>query len=122
MNDNSTIVSSSENILPYSEPNYDFNESIPLQTTSNFSNNELPNNDNVSSSSFEKQQYASNKSTNLPSNRLKRKRLKYKALKLGPLIEQEIVTKTSYDIFTLQDNNERIAWKPPRCHKVNIKV
>lgn len=54
----------------------------------------------------------------LPPPKVKRKAPKYKALTLGPAVEREVVRRVSYDIFTVNENNERIAWKPPTCHKV----
>lgn len=57
----------------------------------------------------------------LPPPKVKRKAPKYKALTLGPAVEREVVQRVSYDIFTVNENNERIAWKPPTCHKVKDK-
>lgn len=50
--------------------------------------------------------------------RAKRKPPKYKALTLGPALASEIVLRVPYDIFTINEKNERVAWKPPSCHKV----
>ncbi|ROT70634.1 hypothetical protein C7M84_011077 [Penaeus vannamei] len=55
----------------------------------------------------------------LPPPKVKRKAPKYKALTLGPAVEREVVRRVSYDIFTVNENNERIAWKPPTCHKAS---
>ncbi|KAK7069310.1 hypothetical protein SK128_012750 [Halocaridina rubra] len=52
-----------------------------------------------------------------PPAKVKRKPPKHKALSLGPAIVKEVVQRVSYDIYTLNENNERIAWKPPSCHK-----
>ncbi|XP_045605674.2 uncharacterized protein [Procambarus clarkii] len=51
--------------------------------------------------------------------KIKRKPPKYKALTLGPAVEQEVVQRVPYDIFTVNDKNERVAWKPPACHKAS---
>ena len=40
-------------------------------------------------------------------------------LMLGPVITQETVLRAPYDIFTINENNDRVAWKPPHCHKVS---
>ncbi|XP_071524771.1 uncharacterized protein [Panulirus ornatus] len=53
----------------------------------------------------------------LTQQKVKRKPPKYKALTLGPAVEREVVKRVSYDIFTVNEKNERIAWKPPSCHK-----
>lgn len=54
----------------------------------------------------------------LTQQKVKRKPTKYKALTLGPAVEREVVKRVSYDIFTVNEKNERVAWKPPACHKV----
>lgn len=53
----------------------------------------------------------------LPQPKGKRKPPKYKALTLGPAIIQEVVQRVPFDIYTINENNERVAWKPPSCHK-----
>ncbi|XP_066964337.1 uncharacterized protein [Macrobrachium rosenbergii] len=49
--------------------------------------------------------------------KVKRKPPKHKALTLGPAVVQEVVQRVPFDIYTVNENNERIAWKPPSCHK-----
>lgn len=56
----------------------------------------------------------------LPQPKIKRKPPKYKALTLGPAVEQEVVQRVPYDIFTVNEKNERVAWKPPVCHKALV--
>ncbi|XP_068238571.1 uncharacterized protein [Palaemon carinicauda] len=50
----------------------------------------------------------------------KRKPPKHKALTLGPAIVQEVVQRVPFDIYTVNENNERVAWKPPSCHKSSL--
>ncbi|KAK3855638.1 hypothetical protein Pcinc_037974 [Petrolisthes cinctipes] len=50
----------------------------------------------------------------------KRKPTKYKALTLGPALATEVVLRIPYDIFTVNEKNERVAWKPPSCHKAGM--
>lgn len=57
----------------------------------------------------------------LSQKRVKKRPPKYKALTLGPAIEREVVHRVPYDIYTVNDKNERVAWKPPMCHKVLFK-
>lgn len=62
-----------------------------------------------------------NGSTTLfPQQRVKRKPPKYKALTLGPAVEREVVRRVPFDIYTVNDKNERVAWKPRVCHKVKL--
>lgn len=55
----------------------------------------------------------------LPRTKKKRpKMIHYKALSLGPVVIPEAVPRVPFDIYTVSDTNVRLAWKPPRCHKV----
>lgn len=48
-----------------------------------------------------------------------KKPMNYKALTLGPAVKEEAVLRVPFDIYyTVSDSNERVAWKPPSCHKV----
>ncbi|XP_042213980.1 uncharacterized protein LOC121860720 isoform X2 [Homarus americanus] len=50
---------------------------------------------------------------------LTQQKIKRKPLTLGPAVEHEVVQRVSYDIFTVNDKNERVAWKPQICHKTS---
>ena len=43
-----------------------------------------------------------------------------KRLQLGPVSLSEPVERHDYDLFTVADNGQRIAWKPKFCHKVRL--
>lgn len=50
-----------------------------------------------------------------------KKPVRYKALTLGPAVVEEAVPKVPFDIYTdSSDSNDRVAWKPPSCHKVGF--
>ncbi|CAL4068734.1 unnamed protein product, partial [Meganyctiphanes norvegica] len=51
--------------------------------------------------------------------RKKRKLPKRKPLMLGPVFEPKVVQLVPFDIYTVNDKMERVAWKPPTCPKVS---
>lgn len=51
-----------------------------------------------------------------------KKPIHYRALTLGPAVVEEVVPRVSFDVYTVSsDGNDRVAWKPPSCHKVGSR-
>ena len=63
-------------------------------------------------------------SENNPSDRLNndpkkmKKPKKSRSLSLGPVVLREPIERISYDLYTVSDANQMMAWKPMYCHKV----